>query len=50
MYSYRIEWMGRVFVINRPTREAALRDRLLKIRALRASSPKPKRTVLIKRP
>jgi hypothetical protein len=48
MYSYRIEWMGRVFWINRVTREAALRDRLLKLQALRASSPKPPRTVLVR--
>ncbi len=48
MYSYRIDWMGRVFWINRPTPEAALRDRILKIRALRASSPKPRRTVEVR--
>jgi hypothetical protein len=39
MYSYRIDWMGRVFWINRATCEAAMRDRILKLHVLRASSP-----------
>jgi len=48
MYAYRIEWMGRVYTISRVTPEAALRDRLLKIQALMASSPKPPRSVQVR--
>ncbi len=47
-YSYRIEWLGRVYTINRPTPEAALRDRILKLRALQESAPKPQRTVQVR--
>jgi hypothetical protein len=47
-YSYRIEWLGRIYTINRATPEAALRDRILKLRALQESSPKPKRKVQVR--
>jgi hypothetical protein len=48
MTSLRIDWMGTVYYINRVTPEAARRDRLLKLQALRVSSPKPSRTVQVR--
>jgi hypothetical protein len=48
MYTSRIDWMGCVFEIRRVTPEAALRDRILKIKSLQASNPKPRRSVQIR--
>lgn len=47
-YTRTIHWKGRIFEVHRATPEAARRDCILKLQELRASSPKPPRTVEVR--